>query len=201
MSSFFMFSHGLFAKTILTLLKKIYIGHSVMDKTRTNPHPKTPSDLEALYVLQNVDLTRQIAASVQTSITYHVNKPITTKEFIALLQRSTLGERRPIDDLACMQGMVENSNLLVTAWHADQLIGVSRAMTDFHYACYLSDLAVDTAYQKQGIGRQLIAITQQQLKPTCKLILIAAPAANDYYQPLGFEHNLRCWILAHGKLR
>lgn len=156
-----------------------------MHKASTNPNPRNLSD----------------SASVQTSITYHVNQPISATAFIDLLKRSTLGERRPIDDLACMQGMVENSNLLVTAWHADQLIGVSRAMTDFHYACYLSDLAIDTAYRKQGVGRQLIAITQQQLQPTCKLILIAAPAANDYYQPLGFEHNPRCWFLAHGRLR
>ena len=31
-------------------------------------------------------------------------------------------------------------------------MGVSRAITDFAYCTYLSDLAVDESYQKQGIG-------------------------------------------------
>lgn len=127
-------------------------------------------------------------------ITYQHNHPITAAQFIDLLNRSTLGERRPVDDLVCIQGMLEHSNLCITAWYGEQLVGIARSMTDFHYACYLSDLAVDQAYQRQGIGKALLDQTQAALKPSCKLILIAAPAANDYYQPLGFAHNPRCWV-------
>lgn len=130
---------------------------------------------------------------------YKINAPITASQFIRLLKASTLGERRPIDDEVCMQGMVENSNLIISAWVADELVGVARSMTDFHYACYMSDFAVDGRFKRQGIGKKLIALTQQQLKPSCKFILIAAPAANDYYRHLGFEHNERCWILHHSQ--
>ena len=126
---------------------------------------------------------------------YKVNAPINAPQFISLLKASTLGERRPIHNEVCMQGMVENSNLMITAWAEDELVGVARSMTDFHYACYMSDLAVDVRFQRQGIGKKLITLTQQQLKSSCKLILIAAPAANDYYRHLGFEHNERCWIM------
>jgi ribosomal protein S18 acetylase RimI-like enzyme len=49
--------------------------------------------------------------------------------------------------------MLANSNLLVTAWAGQQLVGIARSITDFHYCCYLSDLAVDVAYQQQGIGK------------------------------------------------
>lgn len=129
-------------------------------------------------------------------IEYKVNEPVTVDQFIDLLMRSTLGERRPIDDRECMAGMVANANLTVTAWDAGRLVGVARSMTDFHYACYLSDLAVCRAHQRQGIGRQLLAVTQGRLGPRCKLILIAAPAANAYYEHLGFVNNSRCWILA-----
>ncbi len=127
-------------------------------------------------------------------IHFQTNQPLDKDAFIDLLQRSSLGERRPIDNALCMQGMVENSNLLITAWDAETLVGVARSMTDFHYACYLSDLAVDAKYQKQGIGKELIKQTQKSLQPTCKVILIAAPQANDYYEPLGFENNPRCWV-------
>ena len=128
-------------------------------------------------------------------IKYKINKPITAEQFIDLLNRSTLGERRPVDDKQCIQGMIENSNLIVTAWNEDKLIGIARCVTDFHYCCYLSDLAVDSDHQKDGVGKQLQIKTQKQLGPKCKLILIAAPDANSYYQHIGFTNNERCWVL------
>lgn len=129
------------------------------------------------------------------SIEYKINEPVTTDQFVALLKASTLGERRPIEDRECMEGMISNSNLTVSAWDSEQLVGISRCMTDFHYACYLSDLAVSEQYQKMGIGKRLQTLTQKQLGPKCKLILIAAPAANQYYEYIGFKHNPRCWVL------
>lgn len=129
------------------------------------------------------------------SIEYKINAPITVAQFISLLKSSSLGERRPVDDRACMQGMISNSNLTVSAWDNTELIGIARSMTDFHYACYLSDLAVSKKYQKAGIGKQLQILTQKQLGPKCSLILIAAPAANSYYAQIGYTHNQRCWVL------
>ncbi|MGB5875517.1 MAG: GNAT family N-acetyltransferase [Bacteroidota bacterium] len=128
-------------------------------------------------------------------IQYLVNKEITVDEFIDVLNRSTLGERRPVDDPECMKGMLEHADLTLTAWDREKLVGVARSVMDFHYACYLSDLAVDTAYQRQGIGKYLINMTQEQLGPKCKLILISAPAANEYYPKIGFEHQPRTWVL------
>ncbi|WP_237055744.1 GNAT family N-acetyltransferase [Microbulbifer sediminum] len=129
------------------------------------------------------------------SIEYKINEPVTTDQFVVLLQESTLGERRPVEDRDCIEGMISNSNLVVSAWHKNQLVGIARSVTDFHYACYLSDLAVSLKHQKSGIGRRLQALTQEQLGPRCKLILIAAPAANQYYEHIGFSHNPRCWVL------
>ncbi|MDH5368743.1 MAG: GNAT family N-acetyltransferase [Gammaproteobacteria bacterium] len=128
-------------------------------------------------------------------IEYKINIPITPEQFIAVLKESSLAERRPADDLECIKGMVENSNLIITAWDDNNLIGVARSVTDLHYACYLSDLAVNKKYQKSGIGKKLQEITQEQLGPKCKLILIAAPSANSYYEHVGFTNNKRCWVL------
>jgi len=129
------------------------------------------------------------------SIKYKVNTPVSAEQFIELLQESTLGERRPIEDRDCMEGMVKNSNLMITAWDGEKLIGIARSMTDFHYACYLSDLAVHKKYQKDGVGKKLQITTQEQLGPKCRLILVAAPAANSYYEHIGFTNNQRCWVL------
>lgn len=133
-----------------------------------------------------------------SNIDYQLNQTITAAEFIDVLRRSTLGQRRPLEDLACMQGMLDHGNLLVTARSAGRLVGVSRSVTDFHFCCYLSDLAVDTAFQRHGIGKELIRLTQAQLGERCTLILLSAPAAVDYYPHIGFEHHPQAWILKPG---
>jgi len=132
------------------------------------------------------------------AIHFAVNHPITTDQFINLLMDSSLGERRPIHDRDCMEGAVANSNLIVSAWDDSRIIGIARSITDFHYACYLSDLAVHRRYQKLGIGKRLQSLTQEQLGARCKLILIAAPEANSYYRHIGYQHNNRCWTLEPG---
>ncbi len=132
-------------------------------------------------------------------IAYKTHQPITPEEFIDVLNRSTLGERRPVDDPAAIEGMVNNADITVTAWDGDKLVGVARSVTDFTYCCYLSDLAVDIDYQRQGIGVELMALTQAQLGPGCKLILLAAPSAADYYLRVGFRHHPRCWTLDRNK--
>ncbi len=128
-------------------------------------------------------------------IEYRTNQKISAEEFIDVLRRSTLAERRPVDDRACIEGMLQHANLLVTAWDGDRLVGVARSVTDFNYCCYLSDLAVDAACQKQGIGKQLIIETQRRLGPKCTLILLAAPAAVEYYPRIGFQHHPQAWLL------
>lgn len=133
------------------------------------------------------------------TIHYTTDRVITLEQFRDVLVRSTLGERRPIDNDECLRGMIVNADIMATAWDDDKLIGVSRSLTDWHYACYLADLAVDTAYQREGIGKKLIDLTQRQLQPLCKIILLAAPAANAYYPQIGFEHNPRAWLLEPDK--
>lgn len=128
-------------------------------------------------------------------ITYSTSRPLSSEEFIDVLNRSTLGERRPVDDPEAIAGMVANAGITVTAWDGDLLVGVARSVTDFTYCCYLSDLAVDSAYQRQGIGVELMARTQALLGPQCKIILLAAPAAANYYGRVGFDHHPRCWVL------
>jgi predicted N-acetyltransferase YhbS len=128
-----------------------------------------------------------------------VDAEMSAEQFIDVLNRSTLGERRPIEDRACIEGMVRNADLTVTAWDGEKLIGVARSVTDFFYACYLSDLAVDVDYQGKGIGRALIQRTQLELGPRCTVRLISAPAATGYYPKIGFVQNMQCWELRPNK--
>ena len=128
-------------------------------------------------------------------IRYEHARKIGEAAFVDLLKRSTLAERRPVDDLTCIKAMLDHANLLCTAWDGDKLVGVARSVTDFEYCCYLSDLAVDEAYQKQGIGRELIRLTQSKLGRNAKIILLSAPKAETYYPRIGFDAHRSAWIL------
>lgn len=129
-------------------------------------------------------------------ITYRIGNNLDLDQVLALYEASTLGERRPIHDRDRMQTMLQNANLVITAWAGSLLVGISRALSDFSYATYLSDLAVHRNYQKQGIGKELIRQTQLAGGPQAKIILLAAPVAEQYYPHIGFLHHPQAWLLA-----
>lgn len=131
-------------------------------------------------------------------ITYRMGNDLDLDGVIDLYRASTLGERRPVDDRERMAAMLRNANLVVTAWDGDLLVGISRAMTDFSFATYLSDLAVRVSHQRGGIGKELMRRTQAAGGPKTKVILLAAPAAEAYYPHAGFTHHPQCWMLSPG---
>ena len=110
-------------------------------------------------------------------IRYGTEKGITVDKFVDLLNRSTLAERRPVENTPVLEQMLAHADILVTAWDGDLLIGVARSVTDYGYCCYLSDLAVDETYQRSGIGRELVHQLEAVLEPSCSLILLSAPSA------------------------
>ena len=118
-------------------------------------------------------------------IEYRQNHPLNATDVAAVFDAS--GIRRPSQDLARIARMFANANLVFSAWDDRKLVGVCRALTDFSYCCYLSDLAVDQAYQKHGIGRELIARIQSTLGDEVAIILLSSPEAMAYYPKLGFE--------------
>ena len=128
-------------------------------------------------------------------IEYRTGNNLDLDEVIDLYRASTLGERRPVDDRERMRMMLENANLVVTAWDGSLLVGISRSLTDFTYVTYLSDLAVRESHQRQGIGKEMIRLTQQACGPKAKIVLLAAPKAVDYYPRIGFTHHPQAWLL------
>jgi GNAT superfamily N-acetyltransferase len=136
------------------------------------------------------------------NIQYAHDRAVTETEFIDILKRSTLAARRPVDDPKRVKAMLAHANLMCTAWDGPKLVGVARSVTDFEYCCYVSDLAVDEAYQRRGIGRELLKLTRSRLGHLATIILLAAPAAEKYYPRIGFEAHRSAWIMtAAGKLK
>jgi ribosomal protein S18 acetylase RimI-like enzyme len=128
-------------------------------------------------------------------IDYALEPHLTAEEFRDVLVASTLAERRPAGDLARLARMLREADIIVTARHEGRLVGVSRALSDFSYSCYLSDLAVDVAYQRRGIGKRLIEETRANAGPEATLVLLSAPAAASYYPKIGMKRHESCWIV------
>jgi ribosomal protein S18 acetylase RimI-like enzyme len=127
------------------------------------------------------------------SMTYAIADMLAGEELADVFRRS--GIRRPVDDPVRISKMIERADLIITARDGKKLVGVARSLTDFCYACYLSDLAVDREYQRQGIGRELVRFTRQAIGEQTMLLLIAAPEAKDYYPKIGFQKMDRAWII------
>ena len=133
------------------------------------------------------------------TIVYALEPDLSPQEFHNILVTSTLAERRPANDLERLQVMLRNADIVVTARDSGRLVGIARAITDFAYCCYLSDLAVDVSYQHQGIGKRLIEETRARAGECASLILVAAPAATAYYPNIGMTHLASCWTIARSR--
>jgi len=129
------------------------------------------------------------------TVTYAIETGLSPQEFIDVLERSGLARRRPVDKPEVIRGMVENAALTVTARDATgKLVGVARSVTDFAYCCYLSDLAVDRAHQRQGIGKELMRRTKEAAGgDKIGLLLLSAPDGMGYYPKAGLEKFDNCF--------
>ncbi|MGO4371657.1 GNAT family N-acetyltransferase [Paenibacillus sp. 2TAB19] len=132
-----------------------------------------------------------------TLITYLVNKSLQASEVAEVFKSS--GIKRPHEDLERIQRMIDNADITISAWDDDKLIGIARALTDYSYCCYLSDLAVDLNYQHQGIGKALVQKLQEVLGDETSLVLLSAPGAVDFYPRIGFEKSERAFVIARKK--
>jgi predicted N-acetyltransferase YhbS len=126
-------------------------------------------------------------------ITYEENPALDPAAVAELFRRS--GIRRPVHDIERIGRMIANANLTICAYDGGKLVGIARALTDFSYCCYLSDLAVDGDYQRKGIGQELVRRVHEAIGPEAMLLLLAAPDAAEYYPHIGFVKADNAWII------
>jgi ribosomal protein S18 acetylase RimI-like enzyme len=118
-------------------------------------------------------------------IEYRNNFPPDPADVIRVFDSS--GIKRPTTDPVRIARMFATSNVIISEWESDKLVGLARALTDFSYCCYLSDLAVDRDFQKRGMGKELIRRVQAEIGEEASLILLSAPGAMSYYPKLAFS--------------
>ena len=112
-------------------------------------------------------------------IEYRDNQPLDSVEIAHVFEAS--GINRTTKNIPRSAKMFANANIVISAWDGVRLVGVSRALTDYSYCCYLSDLTVDVANQNHGIGWELLRRTLSIIGEEVSLILMSAPGAMAYY--------------------
>lgn len=138
-----------------------------------------------------------MASETLSEMTFSIVKSadLEIEAVMRVYETSGLAERRPLSEPGRLQRMLDGSNLVAAAYDSGTLIGIARSISDFSYATYLSDIAVDAAYQRRGIGKELIRVTAEAA-PQAKIVLLSAPAAVEYYPHIGFTQHNSAWTLA-----
>jgi len=140
-----------------------------------------------------IDVALDRPQGIAAAISY-LEAPAVSARQLAELFRSS-GIRRPVDDLPRLEKMLAHASLLIGAYAGARLVGIARALTDFSYCCYLSDLAVAKEYQRHGVGRELLDRVKQRVGDQSMLLLLSSPEAMEYYPRIGLEPVKNGWMI------
>lgn len=131
--------------------------------------------------------------AIANRLTYKMNFAISIEDFIRLVHQSPFKERVPTDNLTQLDAMLNNADLLISAWDGEQMVGFVRAVTDFSSCCYICELAIDANYQKHGIDRHLMRLAAEELPADCQILFFSSDSNLTEYLRLGFTQSPRAW--------
>ena len=87
--------------------------------------------------------------------------------------------------------MLANSNVIITVWNENDLIGFGRATTDQVYRAVLWDIVVSKNVQRVGLGKIIVEelLNDQKISSVEKVYLMTTNS-KDFYKQLGFKVNI-----------
>lgn len=116
---------------------------------------------------------------------------VSAAEYIDFLKRTDLGSQYPLERFeARIERLVKTTSISLTARNGEgQLIGALFGLTDYAYWLYVTDLGVDRAYARQGIGRALMKRAHALAggEKDIAVYLIANRRAVPFYERLGMK--------------
>ena len=116
---------------------------------------------------------------------------ISADEYIDFLKRTDLGAQYPKERFReRIEKLVGNVSISLVARNENNtVVGVLFGLTDFAYWLYVTDLGVDRAYERQGIGKQLMKTAHKIAggEKDIALYLIANENAVLFYEKLGMK--------------
>ena len=117
---------------------------------------------------------------------------LSADSYIDFLKRTDLGSQYPKERfLERIERLVKNVSISLVARDGEKIVGVLFGLTDFAYWLYVTDLGVDRAYEKQGIGRTLMKMAHEIAggEKDIAVYLIANDKAVPFYEKIGMEKS------------
>ena len=116
-------------------------------------------------------------------IVYSYRRDLTIEQILPVYQSNNWSSAQKPQTL---QQALLNSHSLVTAWDNKRIVGIGNAISDGFLVVYYPHLLVHIDYQRQGIGRKIMNLLQQQYTEFHQQILVADAQAIAFYQRCGF---------------
>lgn len=123
---------------------------------------------------------------------YQINSErLTAETYIDFLKRTDLGSQYPKERFhERIEKLLKNASIsLVARGGDDRVVGVLLGVTDFAYWLFVTDLGVDRAWERQGVGRALMkaALEEAGGEKDVAVYLVANEHAIPFYEKLGME--------------
>jgi ribosomal protein S18 acetylase RimI-like enzyme len=119
-------------------------------------------------------------------IIFSDRKDIDLAQLVALYRQAPWASTRTLEDA---RDMLTHTDVAITAWNGDRLVGLGRVLTDYVYRASIWDVIVDNAYQGQDIGTQIIQRILEH--PDLKRVELfwLCTRSPGFYEKLGFSSN------------
>jgi len=148
--------------------------------------------LKSTYLMEDISLIKH-ASSAPGLRLFGLGpafKPIHGLEKLQVLfnQNTSWAQGRTIEDI---KQMLANSNVIITIWKNNNLVGFGRATTDQIYRAVLWDIVVSKDEQRLGLGKFIVEelLKDEKINSAEKVYLMTTDSKNFYTQ-LGFKTNI-----------
>lgn len=71
-----------------------------------------------------------------------------------------------------MTVLLKNACYFVTVWDNDQLVGLTRVISDDHSIAYVQDILIEPHYQGNGIGSKLLNMIKERFNHVRQVVLM-----------------------------
>ena len=122
--------------------------------------------------------------TLKPTITFSEKRNLDPAKLVRLYQQAPWAKGRTLEDA---RKMLRHTNVAVTAWDGNLLIGFGRVLTDFVYRATIWDVIVDKTYQRRGVGVNVVQriLTHPRLKKV-ELFWLCTRMPG-FYEKLGFS--------------
>ncbi|MGH7166694.1 MAG: GNAT family N-acetyltransferase [Nitrospiraceae bacterium] len=128
-----------------------------------------------------------MSVTLKTMITFSERKDFDLAQLVRLYDQAPWAKGRTLEDA---RRMLDQTDLAISASDGPRMVGFGRVLTDYVYRASIWDVIVDSTYQGQEIGTQIMQhILQHPDLKRVELFWLCTRDKQDFYEKLGFSAN------------